>query len=167
MSHLSIVLHSNGSFDIVNGSLKLIDCYPGMDGRPVRAQRIEVETGPMKQIVYHLENGTITLSFIENDQGISVKTTLSNLTSSPQWFYPIFEAQLLGGAGVYRQGLGFGGPSGHWAISEFDKKKEKVDSFSLVALTASENKTQQIIYVQDHTRFMNKYSLIPVRKEKK
>src|SRR5690349_812017 len=117
---MNIIVNKNGSFDIISDELKLLNCYPGMDGHAIMPVSVAIaEASNSHQIIYSLQNGTITLNIIEEANRFIISSHLNLNDFSPHWFYLFHQAKLVEAKGVFRQGLGFAGPSGYGEIQTF------------------------------------------------
>lgn len=101
-------LKSDGSFSLVAGDLALLNCYPSIDGQPVRPLSVDVSDG---EIRYRLNHGEIVLRFESGPDGASLSCQLLGFSRLPWRFAPI-AGTLTGAEQLYRLGLGFSGPSG-------------------------------------------------------
>ena len=155
---LYVKVSKNGSFTISGKKIELLNCYPGIDGNPIKPIEIKII---MKENVYEisfiLEKGTIFLSIIESNSEIQIKAELLGFKKMPDWFNIISQAELCGAEGAFRQGFGMCGPSGNVEINKFEDKNEKIESYGLIALKSSENYI--FMSVDTHDRFINQYNI--------
>ncbi|WP_234946056.1 glycoside hydrolase family 36 protein [Caldanaerobius fijiensis] len=155
---LSIEVQHNGAFTIQRGSFKIVDCFPGIDEKPIKTLGIEVKRQDNVVIIeYKLIEGSILLKLITDGEQIVIESTLFGFSQAPRWFYPVFQAEIEGIRGLYRQGFGLGGPSGYTDIDELEGKEEKADSFGMIALQGKNVWTY--FFAKSHDRFMNRYDV--------
>lgn len=156
----SYLIQSDGSFSINAGGFRLQDCFPGIDGKPVRTISVKVnEIAGGSTIEYALQKGKIELRLQYSEEGIMLESKLSGFECMPHWFYPIFGATLPELEGAFRQSFGIGGPSGYCAAAEIHKQDIRFESHGLVAVRASG--ALLIFHVLRHERFMHRYTIKP------
>jgi len=155
---LYVKVSKNGSFTISGKKIELLNCYPGIDGNPIKPIEVKmIIKENVYEISFILEKGIIFISIIETNNEIQIKTELLGFDKMPNWFNIISQADLSGVEGVFRQGFGMSGPSGYVEIKNFEDKKEKIESYGLIALKSSENYV--IISTDKHDRFINQYNI--------
>ena len=124
-------IHENGAFDAEVGPLRLTGAYPAMDGEPVRASGVKVKPdADGGRIVYGLREGELELRLGRDADGLTLAATLRGTERAPWSVQPLAGATVEGADRLYRQGLGFSGPSGwerldeqakngHWAFESY------------------------------------------------
>lgn len=154
----------NGSFTVSSGKLSLLNCYPGIDGEVVKPIDISVveEQGKSK-ITYNLLEGNIELTISQVQENISIASKISGFSTAIHWFNPIFEAKIEGLLGAFRQGVGFGGPTGYLFKDELIEKNY-IESYGLSSLGGSHEFL--FIYADDYSRFNNKYDVLVIKRQK-
>jgi hypothetical protein len=106
-------LHSNGSFDICSGPLLLEHAYPSLDGEPIHSVRVAVKRSEDGGVItYQFVHGKLKLTLGRDSDGLVLNAALSDLSAPLHWVYPVAFARVTGADRWYKQGLGFGGPSG-------------------------------------------------------
>ena len=106
-------IHDDGSFDLATPHGSLIDCWPGIDHQPVHARQVEVHRQPDgAEIIYHLAHGSVRLVLSGSAGRLSVACSLLGRDQAPYWIHPIHHARLERFRRLFRQGVGFSGPSG-------------------------------------------------------
>jgi len=105
----SLVIHGDGSFDLVVGGLHMTGCYPGLNGRALRPLAVAVRTDGVS---YMLDAGrALHLTFGQDVDGLWIDTRLEGFTTLPHRV-AVFEAAVQGATGAFRQGKGMGRRSG-------------------------------------------------------
>lgn len=155
---LNVNVSKNGSFTISTKKIELLNCYPGMDGNPIKPTEIKISIKEnVHEITYILETGIIFLSIMETGDEIYISTELIGFDHMPNWFNIISQAEINGIEGIFRQGFGLCGPSGYEAIEIFEAKQEKIESYGVIALKGSNNYV--VMSVDEHNRFINQYNI--------
>ncbi|GGD85009.1 glycoside hydrolase family 36 protein [Paenibacillus nasutitermitis] len=147
---VKVKVHDDGSFDILAGDMKLLDCYPGIDGRPLRPVQVGVTRGKdYCEAVYTLDSRELGRSgdprqvvvriADRSDEaggsGIAIATELRGFTAAPHSFYPFFQARAESLPSVYRQGFGIGAATGLIAASQLAQQPlGKAESYGLAVL---------------------------------
>ncbi len=113
------ILHNDGTFDLIAGSIHLKNCRPTIDGQSIFVRNTFMGDSPKgKRIIYELDRGFVMLDLKVNSGSISIGSELSGMQQAPYSFCPLGEAVINGVKHFFRQGQGFGGPSG---LYEFQK----------------------------------------------
>ena len=155
-------LHPDGSFDLIGGPVNLRGCYPALDGAAVRPLHVAVATNPTGGTVrYSLaDQGVLDLFFgSEADGGLTLHTTYSGATA-PHWLLPLAGARVEGANRLFRQSCGMGGATEFVPLP----LKERVDSYTLVALLAPGESTLSIS-ARDYRRFSLRAAMYPEQGE--
>ncbi len=136
----------------------LSDCYPGMDGSPIKPEKviIQQEEG-LCSIIYQLAKGTINITIAWNTCEAKISTILSGFGRMPCWFDVICQANMSGFHGAFRQGFGMCGPSGNISFSEYETQQEPVDSHGLIALKGDSH--HLIISADKHDEFVSRHQI--------
>ena len=148
-------LNKNGSWNITGDFFSVEDCYPAIDGRPVRPLSVRVEESKIR---YETEQGDVTVSFSYEADRIRIDCEMENAGG-------IHDAEPLGFGTVrtkrageesslrsFIQGFGMEGPSGFFPADEHLR-----ESNGLIAVI-SENRAFYM-YACCHTRFINRYKI--------
>jgi hypothetical protein len=121
-------IYGDGSFDIIAGTLMLKGCYPSFVGKNFYPLSITVNKDDNNaKIDYRLDGGSLIINLTKDLDSLVLQTTLRGFTLAPHWVNPIANAKLIGANRFFKQGLGFGGPSGIFPI----KKPVKVQNEGL------------------------------------
>jgi hypothetical protein len=147
-------VHDDGSFDLVVDGVRLIGCYPAIDGRPLRALAVTVERGgAAPSATYRLREGTLVLTFARDEESLVLKSSLRGMSSAPHWVLPIAGAHIEA-AQLFKQGLGFGGPSGFFPL---DARRDPwcLESYWVAGLVAADEGALAI-GPYEHGRFLFK-----------
>jgi Melibiase len=177
----SWVLRDDGTFDLEAGSLALRGCFPGFDESAIHPQQvIVVRSHDGGTIQYKLLQGTLTLELGAAGGGLFARASLSDFSNAPHHVFPIASAQVIGASRFFRQGLGFGGPSGIFPIPEADRTTRanfihesawSYDSYLMTALLSAQDHTLAVAalehgdYLQRTTLYdrTHRYQLIDKR----
>ena len=116
---LEWIVLENGSIGMKQGELLLESGFPSFDYKQIKASKVDVLWEKEKIVIqYYLDNIQIELTAWE-DNGICVlDTKLSGNTILPRMFYPLSGLIVQGADRFFKQGFGFGGPSGIVAIDD-------------------------------------------------
>jgi hypothetical protein len=152
------VVRPDGSFDLVTPGVRLRRCYPCFDGEPLRAIGVKVGAGPRgTEAVYRLaDGGIVVLRFRETEGTLVLGTFLRKMTAAPFSVQPL-GGQVEGAARLFRQGLGFSGPSGFVELAE-RREPEAHDGYLVTALSAPGGTTLAVA-ARDHGKFLQKTTL--------
>ena len=106
--------HLDGSFDLTAGDLRLMRCYPAIDGVPVRPLRAEAG---QRRARYELDGGALEIYIEEAQDLLALHCRVEGLQNAHD-IMPIANACVEGCDRGFAQGLGMGGPSGFssWTI---------------------------------------------------
>ena len=162
------ILHNDGTFDLIAGSMHLKNCRPTIDGQSIFVRNTFMGDSPKgKRIIYELDRGFVMLDLKINSGSISIGAELSGMSRAPYWFCPLGEATINGVKRYFKQGQGFGGPSG---LYEFQKPSAQefgnqpgeqawsYDSYLVTGLISAENETLAI-GTYEHSDFVQKSTL--------
>ncbi len=163
------ILHSDGTFDLIAGNIRLRNCRPTIDGQSIFVRNTFMGDSPKgKRIIYELEgNSFVMLDLKVNNGSVSVGAELSSMSRAPFYFSPLGEARIEGVNRFYKQGLGFGGQSGLYEILKPEKKEWgniageqawSYDSYLTTALLAENNNTLAFA-AYDHYDFIQKSTI--------
>jgi hypothetical protein len=162
------ILHNDGTFDLIAGSMHLKNCRPTIDGQSIFVRNTFMGDSPKgKRIIYELDRGFVMLDLKINSGSISIGAELSGMSRAPYWFCPLGEAVINGVKQYFKQGQGFGGPSG---LYEFHKPTAQefgntpgeqawsYDSYLMTGLISAEHETLAI-GTYEHSDFIQKSTL--------
>ena len=155
---MKVSVKSNGVFSITCKNTVLSDCYPGMDGTPIHAEKVTIHSEEtLCHITYEMTKGTIHLTIVWKACDVNITAILSGFEEMPCWLDVICQANMSGFKGAFRQGFGMCGPSGNIAFEEGEKTLEPVDSHGLIALKGDVH--HLIISAAQHDRFVNRHQV--------
>ncbi|WP_163710366.1 glycoside hydrolase family 36 protein [Mangrovibacterium lignilyticum] len=146
------VLHSDGTFDLVSGSIRLRNCRPTIDGQSIFVQNTFMGDSPKgKRIIYELVGNSFVMLDLKIFNGsVSIGIELSNMSRAPFYLSPLGEARVEGVDRYFKQGLGQGGPSGIYKIptptaedwgNTSGEQAWSFDSYVTTALLSPQNET--------------------------
>ncbi|MGQ8337203.1 glycoside hydrolase family 36 protein [Sunxiuqinia sp. A32] len=154
------VLHGDGTFDLVAGDIRLVNCRPTIDGQSIFVKNTYMGDSPKgKRIIYQLDQGFVMLDLKVNSGSVSIGAELSGMREAPHWFCPLGEARIEGVKNFFKQGFGYGGQTG---IFDFPKSTKQnwgnklgeqawaYDSFLTTALIAESEETIAIGSYEQH-----------------
>ena len=149
-------LYADGSFDLTGGPVTLRGCYPALDGQAIRPLRVTVTPNPTGGTVsYAAASGTLELVFGHAAGGLALQATFTGATA-PHWLLPLAGARIDGADRLFRQGCGMGGGTGFVPLP----LKERLDSYTLVALLAPDDATLAVS-ARDYRRFSLRAAMYP------
>ena len=162
------ILHNDGTFDLIAGSIRMKNCRPTIDGQSIFVRNTFMGDSPKgKRIIYELDRGFVMLDLKVNSGSISIGAELSGMQQAPYWFCPLGEAVITGVKRYFKQGLGFGGPTGLYefqspSAQEFGNKQGEqawsYDSYLTTGLISAENETLAF-GAYEHRDFLQKSAL--------
>ncbi|MDX2109614.1 MAG: glycoside hydrolase family 36 protein [Verrucomicrobiota bacterium] len=148
-------LNSDGSFDLAAGSLRLSRAYPAFDFRSLRVDKVEMErTANGGTIVYRMAGGSVRITLGADADGVFLDSSLEGFEKAPHWFHPIAEAQVEGATRLFRQGIGFSGPTNFVALPASGELLS-YDSYLVTGLVAADQATLALGAL-DHKIFLHK-----------
>lgn len=139
----------DGSYNLMAGPIMLEGCYPAIDGETIKPLKVETSTN---EISYTLTSGVIRIRFARNAGGVVLESELEGFDKAPHWVYPIAQAEVRGANRYFKQGNGFGGPSGVFNYPKSPKRREEPqpneswsnDSYLTTGFIAAEGHTMSI-----------------------
>lgn len=140
---MNVQIHTDGSFDVLGAQIRLLGCYPALDGRALRC--VQTETGDY-YVVYHLRHGAVRLAFENDGEGRLGISCAAEGISCAHSLAPLAGAAAEGAERLFAQGFGMEGPSGVYKVGE-----DAPASYGLTALCAGERTL--LAWAEDHTRF--------------
>lgn len=162
------ILHSDGTFDLIAGNMRLRNCRPTIDGQSIFVRNTFMGDSPKgKRIIYELDRGFVMLDLKINRGSVSIGAELSSISRAPFWFCPLGEARMEGVTRFYKQGLGFGGQSGLFDIQKQTAEEwgnvtgEQAWSYDSYLTTALMSRSYETLAFSayDHTDFLQKSSI--------
>jgi len=119
-------LNNDGSFSLSTPQITLKAAFPAFDGKTIRPVSVNVERkGNGGKITYRLTKGRITLLFSEKQGALTIDSELSGFETAPHWFMPLCDASIDGADRFFKQGNGFGGPSGVFEYPQTPIRREQ------------------------------------------
>ena len=162
------ILHSDGTFDLIAGNIRLRNCRPTIDGQSIFVRNTFMGDSPKgKRIIYELDRGFVMLDLKINNGSVSIGAELSSISRAPFWFCPLGEARIEGVNRYFKQGLGFGGQSGLFnvprqSVQEWGNTSGEqawaYDSYLTTALLSEKNETLAFS-AYDHYDFIQKSTI--------
>jgi hypothetical protein len=162
------ILHNDGTFDLIAGSIRMKNCRPTIDGQSIFVRNTFMGDSPKgKRIIYELDRGFVMLDLKVNSGSISIGAELSGMQQAPYWFCPLGEAVISGVKRYFKQGQGFGGPTGLYefhqpSAQEFGNKPGEqawsYDSYLTTGLISAENETLAF-GAYEHRDFLQKSTI--------
>jgi len=147
-------LRADGSFDLVADTLRLEGCYPALDDEPLHPVRVDVDS---RRATYHLAEGALELTFGQDDDGLTLGARLRGFPTAPHRVEPLWGGRVGGVDRLFRQGLGFAGPSGFVRLGSLSSVWS-FDSHLVTALLGPDDETLTIC-AYHHDRFLQKCTL--------
>ena len=143
-------VHPDGTFDLLTPGPGLCGCYPAIDGVAVRP--LKVAATPSR-ITYTLSGGELVLELRIDGAEAVLATTLRGPKQAPHRVEPCV-AEAPDAVRMFRQGLGFAGPSG---LVDLDRSGAlwSHDSTAVTALCDAAGRTLALA-AADHRRFLQK-----------
>lgn len=112
-------IYEDGSFDIVSEFISLLHCYPSIDQRSIATKSFKIDRSYKGiKLVYELIEGFMELILGKDDDSVFIETTIQGTKRAPMVVNPIGNSYIVGASKFFKQGLGFGGPSGMFEINE-------------------------------------------------
>lgn len=153
-------INEDGSFELVGREAKLVHCFPALDGQAVHPLKVEVERrdggGSIRYYLSEAREILIQLGrCAEGNCGLVAE--LVGFEKAPHWFYPIYGAEVHGVERLFRQGIGFSGPSNFVKLRE-QKGLYSFDSYLCTGLVSDADTTIAIGALK-HTDYMQQTTL--------
>ncbi|MGL4512490.1 MAG: glycoside hydrolase family 36 protein [Lacipirellulaceae bacterium] len=100
---VQFTVREDGRFDVVGTTVRLLDCYPALDARPVEPKRVTVAQTPRgTSIDYTLPQGALTLEMSYQGDTLAIQPLLSGLSKTPGVVSVIHHGKVAGAGKVYR-----------------------------------------------------------------
>ncbi|MBD3243582.1 MAG: hypothetical protein GF331_23535, partial [Chitinivibrionales bacterium] len=144
-------IHDDGSFDLLTEFGALRGMWPGVDHRDIRCREVVVEGN---RIAYHLAEGLLVVELGEWEHGLSVGCELRGATVTPHWLHPLHGGRIEGLQRLFRQGIGFSGPTGIVAIDDA-AQMWSYESYLLAGLLDHDERTL-VVAPHEHREFLYK-----------
>jgi hypothetical protein len=149
---------SDGSYDISARGLLLSGCYPGVNGRAIRAACVSISNDT---IVYHMREASLRLSFASQTNAIVINAEYQGATV--QTLHLIHRATVSGAESYYAQGAGTGGPCAHGKLSPEILGDQVAEGHSLIGIGNGEGRL--MVFQEDASSYAQhstlKYSHLP------
>ena len=140
---MKLIIHEDGSFDLIGRQVGLFGCYPAIEGRSLRPIALKTDKD---SVCYDLARGTLLLHFRMDEDGRLVLDCDTEGLAGIHDISPLAHAQVMGAERVFAQGFGMEGPSGSFSLGE-----NAPDSHGLTALYSDGGVL--LAYAEDHRRF--------------
>lgn len=147
-------VHDDGSFDVITDTVNVEGCWPALDDAPLHPVRVEVDA---HRVTYHLPDGGVELIFGREEDGLTLGARLEGFSAAPHRVEPLWGGRLSGADRLFRQGLGFAGPSGFVRLGDLNGLWS-FDSHMVTALLGPGDETLSIC-AYDNERFLQKCTL--------
>lgn len=167
-TNVEIVTHPDGRFDLHVGPLSLLGAYPAIDDVPLHPLRITVEReGRVTKVIYELVEGRMLLTVAAESEGAWIDAVLEGYATAPHWVFPLAGARVVGADRFFKQGVGFGGPSGVFPIPHASPKHSpnklveeawSYDSFLTTAVVANSEHTL-VVGALEHKNYFQRCTL--------
>ena len=161
-------IYEDGSFDILSDTISLLRCYPVIDDERVTPKSFRIERNKEGlALVYDLLEGSVELTFRKDDDSVFIETSLKGMKNAPLSVCPIGNARITGATRFFRQGLGFGGPSGIFDIkasqknhnsSTISEQSWSYDSYLCSGLIAADGNSMAI-GAYEHKAFLQRTTI--------
>lgn len=110
----------DGTFSLFVAQEAIIkNCYPAIDNASIHPIAIKIEKSSNGgKITYQLEDGELVITLGKSNQSFTVDCQLKGVEIAPKWLYPLASGDISNAQSFFKQGLGFGGPSGLFDITK-------------------------------------------------
>jgi len=149
---------NNGSVAISHGNVIFEGGFPAFDYNQVKPTNFHVQHGQNETVIrYELDELKIELVTRERDGMCSLETTLLGNCLLPRMFYPLAGLTVQGANRFFKQGFGFGGPSGFIDINE-NNESGSHESYLTTGFVDDENNTL-VFGATEHRDFLNRNTI--------
>jgi hypothetical protein len=129
-------LYEDGAYDIcVGGTVLLMDCFPLINGRPLRAKSVSLGKD---EIAYQTREGTIHLSFTQDKDSAAIIVKFEHYQKKIHDISPLGNGEVCGLEGFYQAARSIGAPCG-WVPETTLREKESAESSGLLVLGCAED----------------------------
>ena len=152
------ILGEDGCIGISYKGVCLEGGYAHIDGKPARPLNTRF-TASANGGVLRLSTlaGDITLTFGGDENGLTLDTVLSGWKRAPHWVQPFAKMTVSGADKFFKQGWGFGGPSGLYAL-DAKLDGQMLESYMTTGLLNARDETV-VFGPLDNTRFLHRATL--------
>jgi hypothetical protein len=160
-------IYEDGTFDILSDKISLLSCYPSMNDKAVSVRSYRVDRNDDGIcLIYELLEGSLELTFRKDDNSIFIDTAIKGMKQAPLNVNPVGNAQISGAVRFFKQGLGFGGPSGIFDLkssknyhdsNHISEQSWSYDSYMCSALIGPDNSTLSF-GAYDHSAYQQRSS---------
>ena len=156
-------VHKDGSFSINAGPISLQNAFPSIDDHPIRPLAIKIrKESTVYSISYSCTGKRFMQLRLENaGDGLVLRTILKGFSALPHWIYPLSRVRLININKIYKQGLGFSGPSGIKFLDDL-KNDWLIESYALSGCMADDG-TTLVAGPYDHGRFLYRATFYNVK----
>ncbi|MDX2196309.1 MAG: glycoside hydrolase family 36 protein [Cytophagales bacterium] len=162
------IINTDGSFNLNIGNFIIKNCYPTIDNTPIKPVKIQIQKKPNGGIItYTLAVGELIIILGKDSNSHTIDCQISGFDMAPHWVYPIGYADISQAARFFKQGLGFGGPSGMFDIAKAGfyhdqnnliEKAWSYDSYMTTGVQFDE-KTNLAIGAYNHKDFLQRTTI--------
>jgi len=160
-------INNDGTFNLHSGSISISNCYPLIDGIAIKPSATKIEkTAQGGIITYTTSSGTISIELLKSNASLSMNSSLNGYATAPHWFYPMGQGIISGANRTFKQGLGFGGPSGLFPLQTPPLKRESsqdneqwLHESYLCSGFLSENHETLVIGTYNHKNYLQRSSV--------
>lgn len=134
--------HADGSVDLRTPFVSLLGLFPALDHAPLRTTGVAIERFPGGgKVTYTTLQGVLELAFVEAEGGLAIRPTLRDWTAETHWLYVAANARITGARKLFRQGMGFSGPTGFIDLTHGAGESWAWDSYLMGGLIAEDGNT--------------------------
>lgn len=161
-------VNDDGTFDLHFGSLALERAYPALDDEALRPLTLEVQrSGETTAVSYRLAQGSVRLTLGKEAAAVWLQLELQGFANAPHWIFPLANAHVVGADRFFKQGFGFGGPSGIFPIARAGNNHSpnrpvevawSYDSFLNTALVAKDGRAI-LVGALEHRNFLQRSTI--------
>ncbi len=150
---------ADGRFHLAGFAISLRHAYPSLDYRPLKPVAIKLsESAERWRIEYILPDARSVVIDLGIEHGVpSIGTSLNGFEAAPHWIHPVAGAEPKGANRLFRQGVGFSGPTNVVALKT-TPELFAYESYLITGLLADTGDTLAIT-ARDTRRFQQKTEL--------
>lgn len=154
---IKVKIYKNGSYDTIGSTVKIINCYPGLNNSAVKVLSVNVhENGATKKIVYNLLKGKIILNFTVLPNQLAIDTKVEGLDEIHNLVHVAYKAEVVGVNKVYRTPVIISGLAGiiDWPLKEAESR----DCESITGLILDIGSTL-VVSTRDYKKYISLFHL--------
>lgn len=159
-------INKNGSFGVEADSLSIQHFFPQIDGQTIHPISFKIDTTAVGGTITYVLDGKkeIQLVLANDSNSLTLSSFCKGFDVAPAYFCPAGSGEMIGADRLFKQGLGFGGPS---ALMPIPREKKRVDinglhehvwSYDsyLISGIIAPNNNSIAIGVYDHKQFLQR-----------